>query len=240
MTLIDLHFVVMASRKEQKAALRAERERLEAERAAAAARKRLVAIIAGSLVALGALGAIIAVAMSGGDGEDTSAGGDDAARISFPDGGSVPEQREADLEKAAEAAGCKTANPQEEGSGHVETPVTYKSNPPHSGEHHPVPAEDALYDEEQAKEPLVHSLEHGRIVVWVNPSADEEFLGQVKALYEADPYHVIVTPDPSIPGPVAASAWTHTLTCDRTSGATFDAIRAFKDEWRDKGPEFVP
>ena len=233
----------MASRKEQKAALRAERERKEAERAAAAARKRLVAIIAGSLVALGALGAIIAVAMSGGDGEDTSAGGDGGdggARISFPDGGSVPDQREADLARAADAARCKTANPPDAGSGHVETPVTYKSNPPSSGEHHPVPAEDTLYDDEQPKEPLVHSLEHGRIVMWVNPSADEEFLGQVKALYEEDPYHVIVTPDPSIPGPVAASAWTHILTCDRTSGATFDAIRAFKEKWRDKGPEFVP
>ena len=231
----------MASRKEQKAALRAEREQREAEAAAAAARKRLVMIIVGSIAALAAVGAIIALASSGGDGDGgTSAGGEDAARVSLPDGGSVPEQRELDLAKAARAAGCKTADPPEEGSGHVETPVTYKSSPPHSGEHHPVPAEDALYDEEQAKEPLVHSLEHGRVIVWVNPTAPEDFLGQVKAFYDEDPYHVIVTVDPSIPGPVAASAWTHTLTCERAEDATFDALRAFKERWRDKGPEFVP
>lgn len=229
----------MASRKEQKAALRAERERQEAERAAAAARKRLVAIIAGSLVALGALGAIIAVALSGGD-EDGSAAEGDVAQVSFPEGAALPDQQEGDLARAARAAGCKTADPPEEGSGHVETPVTYRSKPPHSGEHHPVPAEDSLYDSEQAKEPLVHSLEHGRIVIWVNPSADEELLGQLRALYDADPYHLIVTPDTQISGPVAASAWTHTLTCERSSPAVLDAIRTFKDKWRDKGPEFVP
>lgn len=33
---------------------------------------------------------------------------------------------------------------------------------------------------------------------------------------------------------------THTLNCARTGTATFDALRAFKDTWRDKSPEFVP
>ena len=237
---MELHSVVVASRKEQKAALRAQRLERETEAKRAAARKRLVLTVAGSILALAALGGVIALALSGGDGGD---GGDApaSASVSFPEGGSVPQQQQADLATAVKAAGCTTADPPEEGSGHTEAPVTYESNPPHSGEHHPVPAEDALYEEAPPKETLVHSLEHGRIVIWVRPDAPPDFLAKLRALYEADPYHVIVTPAPDLRATVAASAWTHTLTCSgQPDDAVFDAIRAFKERWRDKGPEFVP
>ena len=117
--------------------------------------------------------------------------------------------------------------------------MAYTASPPHSGQHSPVPAEDDLYEEPVRKEEAVHALEHGRVVIWVRPSAGEEVLADLRALYDEDPYHVIVTPDPKLEHAVAASAWTHTLTCPRPSEALFDALRAFKEKWRDKGPEFA-
>ena len=39
---------------------------------------------------------------------------------------------------------------------------------------------------------------------------------------------------------MAATAWTRTLGCPKMNDKAFDAIRAFRDEYRDQGPEFVP
>jgi hypothetical protein len=43
-----------------------------------------------------------------------------------------------------------------------------------------------------------------------------------------------------MPYRVAASAWTQVLGCKQFNERTFDALRAFSDEFRDTGPEFVP
>ena len=51
---------------------------------------------------------------------------------------------------------------------------------------------------------------------------------------------MLLVPDESMDAEVAATAWTHVLTCPSLEDATFDAIRAFRDRWRDQGPEFVP
>jgi hypothetical protein len=92
---------------------------------------------------------------------------------------------------------------------------------------------------------VVHTLEHGRILVWLSPDLPEEDLAQFKALYDEDPYHVIMLPRAEIDGPFAASAWVGTdggyiLRCDEVNDQTWDAIRAFKEQYRDKAPEFVP
>ena len=52
---------------------------------------------------------------------------------------------------------------------------------------------------------------------------------------------MILTPNGTgMPFEVAATAWTQSLTCRRMSPQVFDAIRTFKDRYRDRGPEFVP
>jgi len=40
--------------------------------------------------------------------------------------------------------------------------------------------------------------------------------------------------------PVAITAWDHQMLCPTPDDKTYDAVRAFKNEYRDKGPEFVP
>jgi hypothetical protein len=39
---------------------------------------------------------------------------------------------------------------------------------------------------------------------------------------------------------VAATAWDNSLTCPQWNDQVFDAIRAFRRDFVDKGPEFLP
>jgi hypothetical protein len=43
-----------------------------------------------------------------------------------------------------------------------------------------------------------------------------------------------------MPFAVAATAWDHQLGCPTMNDKVFDAIRAFRTDYIDKGPEIVP
>ena len=47
-------------------------------------------------------------------------------------------------------------------------------------------------------------------------------------------------PDRDMRYDVAATAWGHVLGRTEVTDRTFDALRAFRDRYRDKGPENVP
>ena len=165
---------------------------------------------------------------------DASAGGFAARRA-------LPTVRLTDLTAAAEAAGCTVTRQPSEGREHVEGEVDYRANPPTSGPHHPVAAEEGVYAEAPPTEALVHSLEHGRVVVQFDPDLPLAVRADLRALYNEDPYHVLLTPnDTDMPFAVAATAWRHTLACPKAGERVFDAIRAFRDRYRDRGPERVP
>jgi hypothetical protein len=243
----------MASRKEQKEALRKERLAREQAAAQAASRKRLIGIVVASILVLGIVGALVAVVVAGGDDDDGGGGGgsEDSVSVSYPDGGTIPAQKTANLAEAMKAAGCKDEtvidHPYDSGSGaHTTDPnVKYKSEPPAIGLHYPEWPEDDIYEESPPLTRVVHTLEHGRIVIWVNPTLSADQLAQFKALYEEDPYHVLMVPRAELKQPFAASAWVgdttgHILRCNEVNDSTWDAIRAFKEKYRDKGPEFVP
>ncbi|HEV2075988.1 MAG TPA: DUF3105 domain-containing protein [Thermoleophilaceae bacterium] len=236
----------MASRKEEKERLKAERLERERQAQAGERRKRMVGYGVGGVLAVAAVVALLAVALSGGDGDaeggDAAGGGGGDGASAYPEG-SVPEQRITDLDQAVEAAGCELEESRSEGNTHVEpgTDVSYKGNPPTSGDHYPVPAEDGVYDEQPQIGNLVHAHEHGRVVIQFDPEVPEGVKGDLLALYEEDPYHMILSPNATdMPYEVAATAWTRTLGCEEVSPEAFDAIRAFRDEFRDEGPEFVP
>ena len=240
----------MASRKEQKEALRKERLEREQQAAQAAARKRLIGIVVAAILALGIVGAVIAVALGGGDGGGGGGNGEGGgAQIEYPDGGELPEQREAGLQPAARAAGCELESVTAEGAGeHTGDPeevIEYETEPPALGAHYQEWPEDDIYEEAPPLSHVVHTLEHGRILVWLNPELPEDDLAQFKALYDEDPYHVIMLPRAELEEPFAVSAWVgqdggHILRCDEVNDRSWDAIRAFKEQYRDKAPEFVP
>ncbi len=232
----------MASRKEQKEALRAERERREQEAAAAERRKRTIGYgAAGALVLAAVIAIVVVVLASGGD----DGGGERAAEPGAEDieAVAIPKAAATDLDAAAKAANCDVQQHESEGRDHVGEQVEYKTNPPNSGSHNEFPAEDGTYAGDGAPplEQLVHSLEHGRVVFWHQPDATPELQGQFKSLYDEDNYHVIVAPNGREMKPqVAASSWTRTITCDRVTDQTWDALRLFRDRYRDQAPERVP
>ena len=238
----------MASRKEQKEQLRREREEREAAAKAAAQRKRLVGYGAGGVLVLAVIVILVLVLAGGGDG-----GTDDVDKAVLPDGGSVPEQQVTDLDEAAKAAGCELksfpANSREHTDDLAEQ-IGYSSSPPTSGKHYIEPAEDGAYDEAPDAKQLVHTMEHGRVIIWFKRNLPADDRANLASLFEEDTYQMVIAPDPTkMKYAVAATAWNaepepngtgRLLGCPRMDEGVFDAIRAFKDEHRSNGPEPVP
>src|SRR5215207_1539686 len=157
----------MSSRKDQKEALRLERERKAAEAASAERRKRMIGFgVAGALVAAAVI-ALVVVLLAGGGDDDKSSN----SRSAEPDSAdfqkaSIPPAKATNLEDAAADAKCKVATSPSEGRSHVDGHVDYKTNPPTSGNHNAFPAQDGPYLDPPEMEQLVHALEHGRVILW--------------------------------------------------------------------------
>lgn len=254
----------MTTRKEEREQRRAQRLQAE-QREAEARRRRLVAgyVVAGLLTAAVVVGLVIVVAGSGGGGGETQRAAEEAENAHInPDVGVTdglkPDNREgtepppvqnAILERAASAAGCETMlDLPDEGAEHFaeEQEGKYDTNPPTSGNHFGSNevGTGALADGAYAETPYipraVHSLEHGRIAIQYSPDLPEEDQLAIKGVFDESPGGVLLYPNPEMPYEVAATAWTQLLGCERYQGrATLDAIRAFRDTYRNQGPEAV-
>jgi Protein of unknown function (DUF3105) len=214
----------------------------QAEAASAARKHRLGLVAAGLLGAAAVAAVIIAIAAAAG-------GGGDSSKKSSPSGNSgipnkpVPATKLTDLDKAAAAAGCTVKTYPSEGRSHTTDPVTYKTNPPTSGNHDPVPSDDGTYAPGQtpAIGHLVHALEHGRIEIQYAPDTLPTHIGQLQSLMDEDSYHALLFENATrMPYAVAATAWTHLLGCKKFTDQSFDAIRAFRKRYTDQAPEAVP
>ena len=238
----------MASRKDQKEALRREREAREREAQDAQRRKRLVGFGIGGALALAAVVVLVVLLVSGGGG-----GGDDASAELLPDGGEVPRQQVTDLERAAEAAGCELSSRRARSRDHTQDPneaVEYPTKPPTSGKHFVEAAPDGAFgDPPPRDEEIVHTLEHGRVIFWFEPTLPEEQRANLKALFDSDSYQMVLVPKSRMEAQIAASAWNRDpdplgtgrlLSCPRYNEKVFDALRTFRDEHRSNGPEPVP
>ncbi len=239
----------MASRQEEKERRKAERlAREEAERRSAGRRQRLQ-LAFGALIAIVAIGGIAfaATSLSGGGG-----GGDNKPQPSKPASESdlpkLPQQQTSDLAAAAKAAGCTVSNPAVEGANHEDKDFTasdYKTNPPTSGNHNPDWYDDGIYSPGDVPRlgMLVHPLEHGRIELQYKPGTPASTVSQLEALMaeQSDGYHMLLFQNTTgMKDAVAATAWTHSVTCPEMNDKVFDALRAFRARYIDKGPETVP
>jgi hypothetical protein len=237
----------VSHRREQKERLRREREERERQARAAEQRKKLVGYGAGGLLALAAIIVLVVLATGGSDG-----GGDAQAAEVFPDGGSFPEQKVFDVAPAAKAAGCTLRDVKANSREHTTSPdqrVKYGTNPPTSGRHYQIPAQDGIYGDPPQDEELVHGMEHGRVIFWVKPSLPEDVRANIRALVEDDSYQMFLVPRSKMPYAVAATAWDadpapngtgKLMTCDQVNDKTYDALAAFRDEHRSQGPEPIP
>ncbi len=179
--------------------------------------------------------AALALALTAGCGEDGPGGGPSVSGEGAID----------DL--AGGDCAVEVALPPSEGQAHVPTctPVSYTSQPPASGSHYGTWPKFRVYDKPVPWGFLVHGLEHGAVVIAHNCPGDcSADLAEVRALYASVPSRpacalppLIVTPDPTLDVPFAASAWGATLRArcfDRERFAAFITRRV------NRGPEFFP
>ena len=247
-----LHFAAVSSRQEEKQKRREERlAREQAEKAAAARRQRLT--LAGAVLAGVAVIAVVVLLVSGtlgggdgGDGESASQEVPSSEELA-EENITLPEQQIGDLNAAAEAAGCKVTNPPIEGRNHETkdfTAADYKTNPPTSGSHFPEWYQDGIYGPGETPNlgKLVHTLEHGRIDVQYKPGTPDHTVKQLEALlYEQENgYHMLLFENgTNMDAQIAATAWGHSITCPQFNNKVFDALRTFRAQYIDKGPERV-
>ena len=159
-----------------------------------------------------------------------------------------PEDPADNVGVAASEANCTERETFEsEGDQHVDlgVPVQYEANPPTTGNHWP-PGEQAdpgFSEVPIESERLVHNQEHGQIVIWYNPDASEEVLGQIEDMTEQnsvnlaapwdeveDPYNFVLT------------AWDGEndegvqMSCELPSQQVWDD---FREDFQGRGPEDV-
>jgi hypothetical protein len=239
----------MASRREQKEKLRLEREQREAAEKAGQRRRQLIGYGVGGGIVLVAVIAAIALLAGGGGNSGSSASGN-----VLPGGGSYPKpQDDVTVPAAAKAAGCELKSFKATGRKHLSSLAEiarYTSKPPTSGNHYQVPAEDGAYADPPDVKELVHTLEHGRVIIWFKKSLPADQRAALKKYYDDDTYQMVLVPDTTgMTYAVAATAWNRDpepngtgrlLGCPKYDDAIFTAIESFKDENRSRGPEPVP
>jgi Protein of unknown function (DUF3105) len=224
----------MSSRREEKERRRQERIARERAEAESSRRRRVYSVVAGSVLSIAAVAAIVfAVAVGGGGGSSSSAGGSDKAKNTLP----PPPQKTSSLAEAAKKAKCVLRSPVIEGRTHVTTPVKYKTNPPTSGNHYPIPQPDGVYTKPPALTHVVHTLEHGRIEIQYTPSLDPKWVRQLGGLFNEDPSYMLLFPNKTMPYEIAVTSWGQLAGCKKATDATFDVIRAFRQRYVGKSPE---
>lgn len=141
--------------------------------------------------------------------------------------------------KQMTARSCDADTKTDPGQQHVQSP-TYTIDPPAGGSHLETSAAAGNYAVGQAPPDgqLVHSLEHGYVVLWYNPDKVKGAqLADVQAAAKAFERDTLVVPRTTMKVPVAATAWNRRLLCAKVEG---DSLRTFISEYRNKGPEKVP
>lgn len=129
------------------------------------------------------------------------------------------------------------------------TPIVYGTNPPSSCPHYPVWANFVEYDKPIEDGYLVHSMEHGAVVLFydcdpnacVAPQAVLDGLRAVRAAVPTDPLcdpsirvRVILAPRPANDVPVAAAAWGATYKADCVDAPS---LSKFITDFYAKAPE---
>lgn len=119
---------------------------------------------------------------------------------------------------------------------HVASPA-YQVNPPAGGDHLASAARAGVYAGTVPEDGLlVHSLEHGYVVVWHQPGLPPEQLEQLEQLESEQDGDVIVAERANLPVPFAATAWGQRLLCQDVEQAP---LQRFVDEHVGNGPEDV-
>lgn len=149
------------------------------------------------------------------------------------------DRRSANAERERLTAGsCEYDTEHDPLTANVHTPpARYEVDPPAGGDHDPGAAPARIFQEGDTLPPdaqLVHSLEHGLVVLWYRPGLTEDELAGVRAVFDDNPDDVVVVPRASLDVKVAATSWERRLRCTEVEQAT---LSEFVDLYVDKSPE---
>jgi len=127
----------------------------------------------------------------------------------------------------------------DEGRLHVAegTPITYNTDPPTSGTHYPVPQDGGFYTREILPGYLVHSMEHGAIIIYYNSTvtqAQQDEIRNILTPHLGNFATVIALPRNDPDYAIILTAWSH---WQRLRTYDSNKIRDFIDLRLGKGPE---
>jgi hypothetical protein len=113
----------------------------------------------------------------------------------------------------------------------------YNSNPPVSGWHFAGTAPWGFHNSELPDELIIHNLEHGGVWITYKDDQDSAVVDPLVALAREFPRKLIITHRPKNDSPIAVAAWGRLLKLERYDR---EAIVDFYNQFKNKGPEFVP
>ncbi len=121
------------------------------------------------------------------------------------------------------------------------TKVVYNSNPPTGGKHYgDSTTHVGFYDTSNvpADGYLVHSLEHGGVILWYNPKRlSQTQIDKLKDIFNQTAGKGIMAPRSTMDVPIAVSSWGQVL---KLKSIDAKQIKAFFETNEGRGPEQAP
>ncbi len=120
----------------------------------------------------------------------------------------------------------------------VGTEIDYNSNPPAGGEHYGDSTTHAgIYNKAPEDGYLVHSLEHGAVILWYKSDLPKQNIEKLKQIFNSVSGKKIMTLRKGLDVPIALSSWGRVLKLE-----TIDEkqIKTFFETNMNKGPEQAP
>jgi hypothetical protein len=128
----------------------------------------------------------------------------------------------------------------DEGAEHVARGAshpTYKSNPPTSGPHWVDTAGGGIKDEPVADELILHSMEHGAVVVWYKEGLEQSEIDKIKEVFINSSGKKIMLARKDLDVPVALTSWGYLL---KLNTIDVEKIKEFIETNSNRGPEQAP
>ena len=110
----------------------------------------------------------------------------------------------------------------------------YNSNPPTSGPHWAGVAGAGIKDEAVPDELILHSMEHGAVVIWYKSDLPQSDVDKIKEAFNSASGKKIMLPRENLDVPVALTSWGYLLKLDTIDEVK---IKEFIEINNDRAPE---
>lgn len=124
-----------------------------------------------------------------------------------------------------------------EGDTHVapgQVHPAYMTNPPTSGYHWAGVAGPGIKNEPVPDELLLHSMEHGAVVVWYREGLEESDVNTIKEAFMSASGKKIMVPRANLDVPVALTSWGYMMKMENIDA---EKIKEFIETNNDRAPE---